>query len=301
MAPYPVLDRQTALERLRRPIFNPFLVHEEEEEAHPWQVQPHQIFEGPLLRVWDKNSGSEPENDGSMRSRAPDMRLDDRESRRTSLSIHSAYIWEPTPYISFTTSDGRVEELLAMRKKKGPHTITVIDPNVRVKKWLPILHAKTEMDHYEIEGPYGRYGQYYDNEYLCLWQVTAAEIVGHWAWNDLQNDEDWYKNIILPEFQRFTETAAAGGATGEVDRTNELQRMLANLSITRHTPRHTNRSIFVGFADDDTDDDEHYWDTDDEGIVANEIHDNYDGWDTDDEVEEAHIADDITRFIEENY
>ncbi|KAJ3566632.1 hypothetical protein NPX13_g7066 [Xylaria arbuscula] len=212
MAPYPVLDRQTALERLRRPVFNPFLVHEEEEEAHPWQVQPHQVFEGPLLRVWDKWSGSEPESDGSM-----------------------------------CIAEKRI------KRGRGFQAITVIDPNVRVEKELPILHAKAEMDHYKIRNRYG-YRPYYDNEYLCLWQVTAAEIVGHWGWNDLQNDEDWYKNIILPEFQRFTETTAAGGAMGGVDRINELQRMLANLSIIRHTPRHTNRTIFVGFADDDTDD-----------------------------------------------
>ena len=78
--------------------------------------------------------------------------------------------------------------------------------------------------------PYERNGQYYHDECLCLWQVTAAEIVGYWAWNDLENDKDWYQNIILPAFQRFTKPAAASGVTGEVDTINDLQSSFADLS-----------------------------------------------------------------------
>ncbi|KAI1162132.1 hypothetical protein F5B18DRAFT_625360 [Nemania serpens] len=179
MATYPVLDRQTALDRLRRPFPGSFFV--EEEEAHPWRVRRRQVFREPLLRAWDSRSGSQPEDDGFMRSRAPEMRLDDRESRRNSLSIHFDYQnWTPTPYISFTTSASRVEDLVARRiNKRRGQMITVIDPNIRVQNGLPILDAKAEMDHYEIKDPYGEYGQYYYDEYLCLWQVTAAETVGH--------------------------------------------------------------------------------------------------------------------------
>ena len=152
------------------------------------------------------------------------MRLDNKESRRSSLLIHVDYrIWEPTPYISFTTSASRVEDLVARRiNKRRDQMITVIDPNIRVQNGLPILYAKAEMDHYEIEDPYERNGQYYHDECLCLWQVTAAEIVGYWAWNDLENDKDWHQNIILPAFQRFTKPAVASGVTGEVDTINDL-------------------------------------------------------------------------------
>ncbi|KAI1166413.1 hypothetical protein F5B18DRAFT_78170 [Nemania serpens] len=211
MALNPVLDRQTVLDRLRRPSLNPFVP--EEEKVHPWQTpylslfQP--LFQEPLLRIWDQDSGSRPDQDNYMTSRAPEMRLDDRESRRTSLSRHINYRdWTPSPYISFTTNPARVEDLVEKRAaKRGTQWLTVIDPNKRLRKGLPILSVKEEIDHYDIQDPYGGYYEYYYEEYLCLWQVTPAEVIGTCEWNSLVDDNNWYRNIILPAFRRFTATA----------------------------------------------------------------------------------------------
>lgn len=69
--------------------------------------------------------------------------------------------------------------------------------------------------------------------------------------------------------------------------------------VTRDTLSYTNPGIFDGgFGDCDNHDDESYWDSDEEDIVANKTCDDYYNWDTDDEVEEANIGDDIIKMIE---
>ena len=89
------------------------------------------------------------------------------------------------------------------RNNRGNQTLTVIDPNTRLKNGLPILNVAAEMDHYKILDPYGKDNQYYDDHYVCLWQVTENEIVGHWKWDDLVAKENWYQTIIMPAFLRF--------------------------------------------------------------------------------------------------
>ena len=86
--------------------------------------------------------------------------------------------------------------------RRGPHTLTVVDPNVRVKKGLPILDVAAEMRHYGIEDPYQKGGQYYKHHYVCLWQVSREEVVGEWQWDDLATHQDWYEDIIIPAFRQ---------------------------------------------------------------------------------------------------
>ncbi|TGJ79524.1 hypothetical protein E0Z10_g9240 [Xylaria hypoxylon] len=292
MAAYPILDRQTVLDRLLPPS---------EEEAHPWKARPSTTFCEPLLRVWDSRTASHPEDDGCMMSRAPEMRLDDRESRRTSLSNHLDYReWTPTPYISFTTSKTRVEDLVGRRRyaKRGAQMITVIHPNTRLRNGLPILDVKAEMDYYRIADPYRLNGKYYYDEYLCLWQVTAAEIVGHWEWSSLEKDGDWYQNTILPEFERFIETAAIGNTKGLLaeskmgqsskDSINNLESSFAKLSATLGF-----NEEFNDFGGDEVEVEE--GEEEDGGL--DDYGDGY-GYDTDDEVEEANAADDMIKIIE---
>ncbi|KAJ2998950.1 hypothetical protein NUW58_g154 [Xylaria curta] len=206
---HPVPDKQTVLDRLLLPM---------EEATHPWSASRSLPFHMPLLRVWDMDSGSLPEEVGRMMARAPEMRLADKHSRRDSLSIHIDYsIWIETPYISFTTSDTRIEWLVKTRTDKnsrGAQMLTVIDPDNRLRNGLPIIGVKAEMQHYGIQDPYNKHGEYYVHEYLCLWQVTTAEIIGHWKWSDLAEDKNWYRNIILRVYDKFVEVAATN-STGD--------------------------------------------------------------------------------------
>jgi hypothetical protein len=97
-----VFDKACAMELLQ--FANPFL-EENCLSAHSWAKLPNPACSGPLLRVWDKNSGSHPDQSDRMLARLPRQRLGSRESRKKSLATHADYqIWEPTPFISFTAS-----------------------------------------------------------------------------------------------------------------------------------------------------------------------------------------------------
>jgi len=57
------------------------------------------------------------------------------------------------------------------------------------------------MKHYDITNPYGKRDQYCIDHYICLWQATENEIIGHWEWNELARAKDWYKDIVMPAFR----------------------------------------------------------------------------------------------------
>lgn len=258
----------------------PEAVHQSaEEHLHPWRAMDSQTRTKPLLRIWDQFSGSQPTEDGCMVSRAPEMRLSNATSRRDSLAKHLNHkVWIPGPYISFTTSSTAVEDLAQMRiPKRGPQTLTVVDPNSRIANGLPILHATAEMDHYNITDPYGQSNEYYVNHYVCLWEVTEAEIVGHWDWNHLASNENWYEDVILPAFQRFA-TKAFGADRCVEENMYDLQDSFKKLSVKYEA---------LCYSNSDTSD----------GETGYYFHDEYD-WDTDDEIEEENTADDILKIIE---
>lgn len=182
-----------------------------EEQQHSWRTSLFQVFDKPFLRLWDRRSGSQPDR-GRMRSRANRERLDTFDSRRKSLTIHiNNRIWTPTPYVSFTTSPSKVEDLANWRvlPKRGPHTLTVVDPDVRIRNGLPVLHVSDEMEYYHIADPYRKSNEYYQDHYVCLWEVTDKEIVGHWDWEDLVRNENWYEEIVMPAFWRSRDVAQA--------------------------------------------------------------------------------------------
>ena len=135
------------------------------------------------------------------------MRPQTQEARKLSLQTHINHaIWEPTPYISFTTSADSVSELAgtrAQRPSRGTKTLTVVDPGLRIRKRLSVLKIAAEMDFYPILDPYGRGDQYYADHYVCLWEVTPEEILAHWDWSDLAIDDCWYEEIIMPSFLQF--------------------------------------------------------------------------------------------------
>ena len=207
-----MLNRRIVRHQLETKAANPFA----EEYQNPWQDACFPFPQMPLLRIWDGYSGSQPEDDHRMMSRAPEMRLDSAESRKESLAKHLNHkCWEPGPYISFTTSPAAIERLAQMRAaKRGVQTLTVIDPNVRVRNGLPILSVKDQMRRYDIPDPYRRSNEYYIDHYVCLWQVTQAEIVRHWHWSSLADNERWYEEIILPAFKNFAASKAAADNAG---------------------------------------------------------------------------------------
>ncbi|KAK6365167.1 hypothetical protein LTS17_011399 [Exophiala oligosperma] len=181
-----------------------------EEERHPWRGRRLGPFNRPLLRLLDRHSGSQPDENGRMRSRARPERLDTFISRQTSLNIHIDHgNWTPTPHISFTDSPDEVERLASLRgrRHRGPFTLTVIDPDERIRKGLPVLNVGREMEEYNVRDPYINVG--YSHHYICLWEVTPGEVVGHWKWEAIVMNENWYEEIIIPAFSRAQQARAA--------------------------------------------------------------------------------------------
>jgi hypothetical protein len=165
----------------------------------------------PLLRVYDTFSGSIPDHSSKNRmlARLPRAELATHDARKTSLAIHADNgNWTDTPYISFTSRPGAASDLAEFRRlkrpKRGDQYLVAIDPRHRLRRGLPILDMKQEMEAYGVDNPYGY--DYYTDHYVCLWEVTPGEIIRIWSWNDLRKDEDWYENIVVPAFQRHGTT-----------------------------------------------------------------------------------------------
>ncbi|KIW86581.1 uncharacterized protein Z519_12812 [Cladophialophora bantiana CBS 173.52] len=249
-----------------------------EEQRHPWRARSLQTFDKPFLRLWDRCSGSRPNADGCMRSRANRGRLDTFKSRKDSLTIHIDHSnWTPTPYISFIDSPSEIEELASLRTRRGrgPMTLTVIDPDERVRNGLPVLNVGDEMEYYDIPDPY----------------KNPIEIIGHWQWDDLIVNENWYQEIIIPAFGRARQAATA----------ESLSNLFTGLSLSTDPSDPTN--FFHGFSESSSE--ELTWDFEDE--VVNEGYDsdaaNYlllemTGSDTDDEAEESNASDDAIKVLE---
>jgi hypothetical protein len=145
-----------------------------------------------------------------MKARAPRQRLDTYVFRKVFLAIHINHkIWEPTPFISVTTSPTAIEAMADMRKRRrGAQTLTVVDPNARLQNHLPIIDIQTEMDYYGVKNPYGERGTFCKDHYLCLWEITEREIIGQWNWDDLVKNPRWYEEVILPAFRKHTVSQA---------------------------------------------------------------------------------------------
>jgi hypothetical protein len=184
-----VFDRACALELLQ--FNNPFL-EEKGISTHSWTNFPNPVNFTPLLRVWDKNSGSHPDSSNRMLARLPRQRLGSRESRERSLATHADYQkWNPTPFISFTTSVSGLQIFLSRRKGASfPRTLTVINPNVRIASGLPMLEMESELIYYEVPDPYQKAYSYYKDEHLCLWEITPEEIIGYIDWDLLIENAD---------------------------------------------------------------------------------------------------------------
>jgi hypothetical protein len=214
MDPYTQADSRATEPLTRQEVsrllkgFDPSIIAEVDYRS--WSCNASKSFHRPLLRIWDCCSGSQPDKDGRMLSRRLRSPLDTREARKISLTKHLDHLtWEPTPYISFTTSATGLTDLACMRTRnnnRGPQTLTVIDPDIRIRRGLPVLDIAAEMVYYSIPDPYCQGNQYHDNHYICLWEVTPEEVVGHWEWDELVDIDDWYEEVVVPAFEKSRET-----------------------------------------------------------------------------------------------
>jgi hypothetical protein len=198
------------------------------EILHPWLPRPlpsssftnpfaelakEDTLRRPLLRLWDFSSGSQPDNNYRMLARDDAMELYSEEQRRSTLTIHLNHKeWIATPYISFSSSPTAIEDLAEFRetrRRSGRPRLVAINPQVRLRKRLPILSVEDEMKYYRIRDPYGGGGAYYENHYVCLWEIAPDEVIGDWDWHQLEAMGSWYEGVVLPAFLQHEEVASA--------------------------------------------------------------------------------------------
>ncbi|KAM0561025.1 hypothetical protein ACHAPJ_003525 [Fusarium lateritium] len=91
----------------------------------------------------------------------------------------------------------------AIRRGRRNQTIAVVDPAVRLEAGWPVVCFGKEIGHYVIKVPYRITDEELNNHYICLWRVMSNEIVGHWNWDDLSPNPNWYRDTILPAFRKF--------------------------------------------------------------------------------------------------
>ncbi|KAM0439613.1 hypothetical protein ACHAPT_000705 [Fusarium lateritium] len=179
-----------------------------------WSPLPGPLYVGhvdvPLLRTWDKMSGSQPHPEtGHMFARDSEQRLHTAELRRDTLELHLNHRnWAvPTPYISFQVSEQSLQELANLRRTRlgrARQIITVIDPEVRLSAGWPVVCVGQEMRYYGLDRDcYDKPPQVHDDHYVCLWRVENEEIVNHWDWDGLSRVPDWYNKVILPALRQF--------------------------------------------------------------------------------------------------
>ncbi len=74
------------------------------------------------------------------------------------------------------------------------------------------------MEYYDVANPYNKTNEYYKDHYICLWEATDKEIVGHWQWEDLVENENWYEEIVIPRFSVQPESGGGGTLVGPLYR-----------------------------------------------------------------------------------
>ncbi|CAI7673166.1 unnamed protein product [Penicillium viridicatum] len=139
---------------------------------------------------------------------------------------------------------------------------------------------ESELKYYKVQDPYRRAYSYYKDEYLCLWEVTPIEVVAHWDWDVLVENEHWYEDEILPAFEghndRFLRRsrikATFDMSTLQIDR-DALSR--SDLDHSSHLDASSNEWHSLSEEENWQFEDDAYWDTDDEAEESNTIDDAY--------------------------
>ncbi|KAK3614990.1 hypothetical protein LTR56_026879 [Elasticomyces elasticus] len=77
------------------------------------------------------------------------------------------------------------------------------------------------MAHYQVKVPYRK--DYWRNHFLCLWEVTPAEVVGIWDWDDLRKSPNLYGNVVVPAINQHRQHVESTISLRQDVRQNDLE------------------------------------------------------------------------------
>lgn len=80
-----------------------------------------------------------------------------------------------------------------------------------------------------MPNPYGRGYSYYEDEYICLWEIIPDEVVNPWDWDNLIENVYWYEEEILPAFKKHNEKFQRRGQTKVIFDMSTLQSALPGM------------------------------------------------------------------------
>ncbi|PWY65971.1 hypothetical protein BO70DRAFT_433225 [Aspergillus heteromorphus CBS 117.55] len=182
----------------------------------PW-TQPNQRLNRPLFitRACEYEKIQHPTS--TILSGAPCQNVETEHMRSELLSEHilaqtrgstgaaepahkNMFTWDGNPFIHCTS---RPFEVRCRVRDWSQKTVTVINPNVRRAVQLPTLSLGDELESRSLGRPASNYE--FVGEYLCLWEVTPDEIVGHWRATDLVGLHAWYTRAVMPAFREHDE------------------------------------------------------------------------------------------------
>jgi hypothetical protein len=113
------------------------------------------LWDKPLLRLWDGDSGSRPTALAFMLPRVIHTPLATAEDRQKTLALHLDHRKRiAKPYISFFSTPERLRGLAKQKEERSTRRVqqlTLIDPQARIRNGLPILDYEEEARHYNIK------------------------------------------------------------------------------------------------------------------------------------------------------
>lgn len=189
-------------------------------------------MQGLVLRTWDEISQCQIRDFrvGFLSGGSEDM-LNTEPLRRQALKRHADWGNRvKTPLISTSKSIHEIAEWRAphfqrRQKKKGIKEntkLTLINLNARLAAGNPAMWAKHELVYYNVKNKYGEnvYSRdsFYSHEILLPFSVGPKEIVGIWAWHQIErwikeHNSDlngWYAQVGIPAFNEHERIRLGG-------------------------------------------------------------------------------------------
>jgi hypothetical protein len=212
------------------------------ESANPWmptEVNKAKYEEmlksfpqGMLYRIYDdSSSGKLRKHSEGIISGLDTVSLDTPEARHHWIKAHSNWGNRlKTPLISWTRdhrdiTDTRVPASKKRQEKKKVESVTkltTMNARARIAKGLPLLSMKEQQEYYHVVHGYGfpKLGEkdWYVEEFLALFTVSADEEVGTWCWEHVEKfmkDNGfvgWIVEVAVPALEKHEEARLKGVA-----------------------------------------------------------------------------------------
>ncbi|CZR56783.1 uncharacterized protein PAC_06672 [Phialocephala subalpina] len=206
----------------------------DEEKARPWLPTKKSKSEMPglVMRAWDEMSQCQIKDFrvGFLSGGSANM-LNSKVNRQFWLQAHANWGNRfKTPFISTSTSlheiaEDRVPRFQRRQENKGVKEntkLTLINLHARQAAGNPAMWMMDELIHYDVTTKYGKPQYYarsfYTNEIILPFCVGPAEIVGTWAWHQVEkwvedNKSDfggWYLQVGVPAFKEHERVRLGG-------------------------------------------------------------------------------------------